>query len=306
MITLLLCLLILIFAGLIGLVFIRPRLALGLGLLYCALLSWVFWFEPRSLTINHMQVAVPGLTQPIRIVAIGDPQPTRFHWPVERLRAAFERAQQENPDIVLWLGDYAYDGGLYKKLGISDRVFVEPAQIIEAMATITAPMGAYAVLGNHDWWWNGPEVARLLRQTHIRPLIDEAVLARHPTSGAALWIAGLDDISAPRPANVEKTLGQTDASAPVIVLSHSPDIFPRIPRGPALTLSGHTHCGQVLVPFAGRPIVPIENKRYACGLIVEEARRLYVTSGIGTAIVPLRFLTPPEIAVIDLVPEGAD
>ncbi len=283
-----------------------PRLALGLSTGLAALLAWAFWFEPRSLTIHRLQVPVAGLAAPIRVVAIGDPQPVAFHWSAPRLARAFERAGQENPDIVLWLGDYAYDGGLYKRLGILDRVFVEPARIIEAMATLNAPMGSYAVLGNHDWWWNGPEVAGLIRQSHIRLLIDETAYAEHPETGAALWIAGLDDISVPRPTDLEGVLARTDGNAPVVVLSHSPDIFPRIPAGPALTLSGHTHCGQVYIPFVGRPIVPIEHKRYACGFHEEGERRIFVTSGIGTAILPARFLTPPEIAVIDLIPiDGA-
>ncbi len=299
---------VLILTGLVLVAIARlSRKAAATAALTAAILGlWAFWIEPRSLVVATHTVPVAGLTAPVRAVVIGDPQPTAFHWPVERLRQAFARAQAQDPDIMLWLGDYAYEGGLYDRLDIEDAVFVDPADIVEAMAQITAPMGAYAILGNHDWWWNGPEVARLIRGTHVRLLLDEAVQAIHPDTGAALWIAGLEDMATPRPVDVARALAQTDGTAPVIVLSHTPDIFPRIPSGPALTLAGHTHCGQVRVPFFGRPVVPIHHDEYACGLIEEGDRRLWVTAGIGTAILPVRFLTPPEILVLDLVPAGAD
>ena len=279
------------------LIFLASLFVLSFGLAL-----WGYWIEPRSLVVTRLSLPVEGLKAPLRVAAIGDPQPTLLHWPPSRLRQAFARAAAEKPDIILWLGDYAYDGGLYRRLDIRDWTFVEPAETIQAMASIDAPMGSYAILGNHDWWWDGPEVQRLIRQTHIRLLIDEAVLVTHPETGASLWIAGLDDISAPRPTDLKGVLAKTDDSAPTLVLSHSPDIFPRIPAGPTLTLSGHTHCGQVLVPFVGRPIVPIRHKQYACGLFEEGERRLFVTAGIGTALMPVRFLTPPEVVIIDLVP----
>ncbi len=260
------------------------------------------WIEPRRLVVTRYSLPVAGLTAPVRAVVIGDPQPIRMHWSPERLRIAFAEAASQQPDIVLWLGDYAYDPHWSRSLGIEDWNFVPPADTVAAMATIEAPMGAYAVLGNHDWWWNGPEVKRLLGRTHITVLVDRAVRAEHPKTGAALWIAGLDDLSTPRRYDLAGTLGQTDPSAPVLLLSHSPDIFPQVPASVALTLSGHTHGGQVLIPGFGRPIVPIRHRQYAYGLFEEGARRLLVTAGIGTAILPLRFLTPPEIVVLDLVP----
>ena len=84
-------------------------------------------------------------------------------------------------------------------------------------------------------------------------------------------------------------------------MAHEPDLFPSIPERVSLTLSGHTHGGQVKIPFDGRPIVPSRyGDRYAYGLIVENGRRLFVSSGIGTSILPVRFLVPPEISILEL------
>jgi len=85
-----------------------------------------------------------------------------------------------------------------------------------------------------------------------------------------------------------------------LVLSHSPDTFPEMPRGPALMIAAHSHCGQVTIPLVGRPIVPLVNDRYACGSVQEDAKQMYVTGGIGTSMIPVRFLNPPEIVLITL------
>ncbi|MEL6365370.1 MAG: metallophosphoesterase [Pseudomonadota bacterium] len=284
----------------------NKRAGAAVGFINLAAVSWIAWFEPRAMTIERLSLEVDGLSEPVRILAIGDPQPAMFHWSPDRLHRFFERGARENPDIILWLGDYAYEASPYMRVGLGEHAFVDPADTIAAMASIDAPMGSFAILGNHDWWWDGPEVIRLLNETHISVLIDTIAEAEHPSSGARLTIIGLDDVSAPRETRAEELIAEAVGDAPTLVLSHSPDTFPRIPEGVALTLSGHTHCGQVFIPFVGRPMVPTKHKGYACGLYKEDGRRLFVTSGIGTAILPIRFLTPPELAVIDLVPARAD
>jgi predicted MPP superfamily phosphohydrolase len=90
------------------------------------------------------------------------------------------------------------------------------------------------------------------------------------------------------------------ANTDTIVISHSPDPFAEMPHGPALMLAGHGHCGQVTIPLIGRPILPLRNKRYGCHRVEEDGNRMYVTAGIGTSIVPMRFLNPPEIVLITL------
>jgi predicted MPP superfamily phosphohydrolase len=92
-----------------------------------------------------------------------------------------------------------------------------------------------------------------------------------------------------------------DKSNPVILLAHEPDIFPEVPERVSLTLCGHTHGGQVALPFIGRPVVPSRyGDRYAYGHIVEDGRHLIVSGGLGCSGIPVRFGVPPEIVVIDI------
>ncbi len=275
-----------------------------------ALALWSGWIEPRSLRIRRHRCALPGLTAPLRAVAIGDIQAWRHHWPERRLRAAFARAQAEGPDIVFWLGDYfdAPTGAVRRWLrgrprlaAGFDRLKTPMRQIADAMGTLSAPMGAYAVLGNHDWAWSGAEVAAHLRRAGIRPLIGEAVVAVHPVGGTRLSVVGLDDASSGRPPGWAR-IGP-GAAPPVVALTHAPDLWPQLAPRPALTLAGHSHGGQV-APFGRRrpPRLPQGARAHPYGWYGGDGGRLYVTAGIGASPPPVRMNAPPEIVVIDLLP----
>ena len=166
-------------------------LLVGLFLFYAC------WIEPRSLVIKTTTLQIPGLKQPIKAVLIGDPQPMNPYWPPERMRWVMDTAQAQKPDIIFFVGDYAYEPIVWGQTRWNTFLNVNPADTISAMARIHAPMGCYAILGNHDWWWNGPEVIRLLKQTHIQLLRDQAILAQH--KGQKLWVAGLEDMATPLP-----------------------------------------------------------------------------------------------------------
>jgi predicted MPP superfamily phosphohydrolase len=99
--------------------------------------------------------------------------------------------------------------------------------------------------------------------------------------------------------DVQAALQEVPESAPVIVFTHNPDVFPDIPRRVSLTIAGHTHGGQVYIPGVGRPVVPSRyGQRFAIGHIEEDERHLIVSSGLGTSILPVRFLVPPEISIL--------
>src|SRR5262249_46514434 len=159
-----------------------------------------------------------------------------------------------------------------------------------AFAKFRAPLGVYAILGNHDWWHDVTPVRRALVDNGIPVLENDAKLIE-PKDGPKFWLAGLgDQLAIPTPRgryrgvdDMPKTLAQiTDADTPAILLAHEPDIFPRVPSRFDLTLSGHTHGGQVRLPFLGRPVVPSRyGQRYAYGHVEEGGRHLIVSGGLG-------------------------
>ncbi len=253
---------------------------------------WAFVIEPDRLVVREetIQIAAwPKSFDRLRIVALADIHAGAPHVKTDKLRQLVAEVNRIKPDLVVLLGDFV----------IQDVVggdFMEPETIARDLKELSAPLGVYAVLGNHDWWLDGERVRRALEGVGIRVLENDVTrIERH---GASVWLAGLADLWT-RPQNIDGTLGLIPPGQTVIALTHNPDIFPRIPRGIALTLAGHTHGGQVNLPFVGRPVVPSTYKqRYAIGHVREDARDLYVTSGVGTSIIPVRFRVAPEITVL--------
>lgn len=275
----------------------RPGLSLVLWLLplglALALAVYAFWIEPRSLVVTRLSLPLAGLERELRVVVMGDLQPAPPIESLGRVAAIVERMNAEEGDLVLLLGDYVSERRL-------STGFIDPRDTAPILGRLEAPLGVYAVLGNHDWWWDGPAMRRLLTDQGITVLEDAA--ERVEAGAQTLWVAGLSD-PVTQAYDLKATLEQVDESGPVLLLTHTPDVFPDVPTDVGLTLAGHTHGGQVNLPFIGRPIVPSRfGERFAYGLIEEAGRRLYVTSGIGTAIIPVRFRVPPEIAVITLTP----
>ncbi len=279
-----------------------------------ALLWWVAWHEPRSLRIRRHTVPLAGLTQTMTAVVIGDIQPNAYHWPASRLADTFAGIQaSENPDVVLWLGDYfnAPTDTFKDTLDANEKLktwvmsfLPSMHSIATAMAKLHGRLGSVAVLGNHDWAWSGERTQQRLEEIGITVLKDEVCHLVDDQTGQKLDICGYDDISSGRRPDILKTCGQLDGDAAQISLSHSPDAFPIAGTGPELMLCGHTHGGQVRFPFIGPVLLPIEFKKYDRGWFHENDRRLFVTSGMGTSLPPFRLLCPPEIVILTLVPEG--
>jgi len=161
-----------------------------------------------------------------------------------------------------------------------------------------APLGVYSVLGNHDWWWDGRRVRSGLEANGIKVLDDE--VAEIKGRSVSLWLAGLADLWT-RPQNIEETIARIPQGAPIIALTHNPDIFPRLPERVQLLLAAHTHGGQVRFPIIGTMIEPSRyGQRYVRGHVFENNHHLFVTTGIGTSIIPVRFGVPPEIVLLTI------
>jgi hypothetical protein len=172
-------------------------------------------------------------------------------------------------------------------------------RVAENLKGFRATHGVYAVLGNHDWWYSGKKVQQAFESVGIKVLEND--VSALSIKGQTLWLLGVPDYWTRQPIDLRAAIKKIDKSGPIIAITHNPDVFPELPPNISLTLAGHTHGGQVNIPFIGAPQVPSRyGKRFVAGHIVEEGRHLYVTTGVGTSIIPVRFRVPPEIAVLTL------
>ena len=154
------------------------------------------------------------------------------------------------------------------------------------------------MLGNHDWWFDADRVRAALENEGI-PVLED-ISTEVVIGSCRFWLAGVSDYWE-GPHDIEAALARIPIGAPTILFTHNPDIFPSVPDQVAITIAGHTHGGQVYLPGIGRPIVPSDyGERFAIGHIVEGKRHLFVSPGVGTSIIPVRFLVPPEISTIRL------
>lgn len=233
----------------------------------------------------------PAATGDLRIAVLADLHTGSPHNDLEKLQEVVRATNRAHPDLVLLAGDFVIQG-------VVGGHFVEPEASARVLRSLQAPLGVYAVLGNHDWWLEGARVRKALEDEGIPVLEDRAIpllFNRRP-----FWLAGVSDFWEAAH-DVRRALTGVDEASPVIVVTHNPDVFPEIPDRVTLTIAGHTHGGQVVAPGLGRPVVPSQfGERYAIGHIVEGGRHLFVSTGIGTSILPVRFRVPPEISMIIL------
>lgn len=270
-------------------------LVTGALLLCCLSLAlWAFVIEPDSLVINNVVISLPRWPPAfagLRIAVVSDLHVGSPHIDVGKLRQVVSTINGQNPDLILIAGDFVIQD-------VIGGQFVEPESIAENLKDLRARLGVFAVLGNHDWWYDGERVMRSLNRVGIRVLENDLVQLQQ--DGQSLWLIGLADLWTQRP-DIAGTLQKVSDDGPIIVFTHNPDIFPNLPSRVILTVAGHTHGGQVNLPFLGRRIVPSNYKeRYAIGHIQEAGHDLFVTPGIGTSMIPVRFRVPPEISMLTL------
>jgi predicted MPP superfamily phosphohydrolase len=259
------------------------------------------WFvEPNLLVIRHVEIVTENWRgDPLTIAVLSDTHVGGPHVDAARMGRIVARINTLRPELVVLLGDYVSGHA-----PASQRSPAENQEIIGGIATFAAlrpRYGVVAVIGNHDVWYDREAVTTALQNAGVAALWNRHIVI--PRSGGAMVLAGIADDVTGDP-DFSAALDGAPANLDTIILSHSPDPFARMASGPALMLAGHGHCGQVAIPFWGRPNLPLRNRNYDCGLIEEGGEKMYVTAGIGTSIVPLRFLNPPEIVLITLLGTG--
>lgn len=233
----------------------------------------------------------PEAMRPLRIAFLTDFHAGSHTGDVARIAAIVDEAATFNPDLVLYGGDFVnmqmFGGGR-----------LPPRTIAAILARIDAPLGRFAVLGNHDYIYGADDVEAALTSHGIAVLNDAQRTLRH--EGRDIELLGLPDARRLRPEGLA-LLTRLSGEHLAIVLAHDPFWFAHVPPGPHLTLAGHTHGGQVRLPVIG----PLRNAssapmRWSHGHVAEGGRHLYVSAGLGTSGIPLRVGVPPEYAIIDV------
>lgn len=239
----------------------------------------------------------PAGAKPLRAAILTDLHACEPWMPVERIAAIVAQTNALAPDVVFMLGDYV---GLAQ---MSTRV-PRPSEWAAPFARLTAPLGVHAILGNHDYTRvAGPRtVADALTAVGVQVLLNEAVKIER--DGHAFWVAGTESATVVRPFgrhDIGRALAQVRDDAPVLLLAHEPAQITGVPKRVALTLSGHTHGGQVRLPFVGAPIARLHGDlAWVRGRYDVDGRPLLVSSGLGCSILPVRFMVPPEVAVAEI------
>ena len=271
----------------------KRAVRIGLLLIPLAVACGIFWgifIEPNRLITRQETITIdnwPAEFDGLRIVMMSDLHVGGPFIDDQKLRLLIERTSQLQPDLIVILGDYMTGEGRM-------RHRVLPEVFAPTLKELRAPLGVYSVLGNHDWWWDGQRVRRALEANGIKVLENEVL--KVDRNGKSFWIAGLADLWT-RQQNVSATIEQVPEGQTVIALTHNPDIFPRVPARVQLLLAGHTHGGQFSFPIIGS-VVHASTFGYMRGHFFENTHHLFVTTGIGTSIIPARFGVTPEIVLL--------
>lgn len=255
--------------------------------------SYPVLIERYLIAINHYRIPVPHLPRAfagLRIVHLSD-----LHYgalvPMTVIRWVVARANRTPRDLVVCTGDYVHERQATDQI---DAVW-------PALAPLSAPGGVYAVLGNHDHWADTARSAYWLERTG-QDLRHRAVPIER--EDARIWLAGAGDLWEDH-RSLDALLAEVPEEDCRIVLAHNPDTADTAHRARVdLYLSGHTHGGQVVVPFYGPPVLPVQNKAYTSGLVSSPSGTpVFISRGIGWAVYPVRLNCRPEIAVLELVPQ---
>ena len=241
--------------------------------------------EPQWLALERVTVSLDGLPphlEGLKLALLAD-----FHLGPhverEQVAQAVDVAQATGADLILLAGDF-----------VSTASAAETCA--EEVARLHAPHGVYACLGNHDHWTAPERVAGALAEVGVEVLRNRALEVDD-----GLWLAGVDDVWEQH-ADLAASLSEVPSGATVLLLAHEPDFADQVAADGrvALQLSGHTHGGQICLPFLGPPVLPYLGRRYPAGLYRIGRMQLYVTRGVGLIAPPVRFNCRPEVTLLEL------
>jgi predicted MPP superfamily phosphohydrolase len=252
--------------------------------------GYSFFAERHWIELRSQIVGLPRLPQAfrgIRLVQFSDVHLGHFYGP-EALRQAAVIINAQSPDVLCFTGD------------LVDRDGETLADAVPVLRELNAPFGKFAVLGNHDYRVGAAPVRRALEEAGFAVLDNRHVALRQ--GGEALYLAGVEDVLHGQ-ADLAAALSGIPEDGCTVLLAHEPDFADEAARfGVDLQLSGHSHGGQVRVPFVGHVLTPRLGEKYVDGLhLVERSgTQVYTNRGLGTTILPFRLLCRPELTVLTL------
>ena len=243
--------------------------------------------EANTLSVEKIEIRLKRLPKNLdgfRIVHLSDIHHSPFT-DIEHISRAVKIANSLKPDMFVLTGDYVSHESAYI------------APMAEVLGKLESEFGTFGCLGNHDHWTDAEMVTDLLREANIKVLINEGF--RFTAKDSSFWLAGVDDYM----------VGKTDLRAALrgsfpdemtMLLAHNPIIVRRAARvGVDLMLSGHTHGGQIKLRDDEKRILP--RRKLKNGLYRRKDTQIYITRGIGTVVLPVRYGCPPEISLLELV-----
>lgn len=255
--------------------------------------SYPFFIERYLFETNHYRIPVrnlPDVFSGFTIVHVTDIH-SGFLMPLFIVEKIIRKINRMKKDLVVCTGDYVHH----------ERGITAIDKTLPLVLKLTAPQGVYSVLGNHDhlagagrclgWFEKGNQNLRH-RCVEIRK------------QGQSIWIGGAGDLWEDSP-GIDRAFKSVPEKACKLLLAHNPDTADTHFKTPVdLMMSGHTHGGQVRIPFIGAPFLPVRNKTYEKGLVRSGKTPVFISKGLGWAILPVRFNCRPEIAVLHLIPEA--
>jgi predicted MPP superfamily phosphohydrolase len=253
--------------------------------------------DPQLVSLEIPLVRLPNVWDGLTIVQLSDFHYDE-HFSLVPIRKAIEMANQLRPDLIVLTGDFVTVPPLFKHFHSGKQAARAAEPCAALLGQLRSPLGIFAVLGNHDLVSDPGFIVGALQAHGMQVLRNRAVPLER--QGKRLWLAGLDDVLE-GDADLDVTMRGVPRGEAVVVLVHEPDFCLRVAEhGLDLQLSGHSHGGQIVLPWVGPLYLPPLGRRYPKGLRRIAPLTLYTNVGLGTIRIPARWNCPPEVTLITL------